>query len=139
MPTSSPVYHIIISRQVPPLPVRAADPTGLPCGLLGGGGAGEAVHHAGAGPGGGDGLQQLGGNRGEDQALGAAGRPQQELVDQHHEPLRVDVLLRLPGMPDSVDRASFFHCSKPRGGMGDVQGGAVGFDTGRGKKLSTNS
>ena len=85
--------------QVPPLPVRAADPARLASGLGGvGGRAGEAVHHAGAGPGDGDCVQQLGGHRGEDKALGAAGRPQPELVDQHDEPLRIDVLLRLPGM-----------------------------------------
>ena len=86
--------------QVPPMPVRAADPARLASGLGGvGGRAGEAVPHAGAGPGDGDCVQQLGGHRGEDKALGAAGRPQPELVDQHDEPLRIDVLLRLPGMP----------------------------------------
>ena len=114
--------------QVPPMPVRAADPARLASGLGGvGGRAGEAVHHAGAGPGDGDCLQQLGGHRGEDKAVGAAGRPQPELVDQHDEPLRIDVLLRLPGMPDEADkRAPFFHCS--RAGMGGIQGELPGFN-----------
>ena len=86
--------------QVPPMSVRAANPARLAAVLGGvGGRSGEAVHHAGAGPGDGDCVQQLGGHRGEDKALGAAGRPQPELFDQHDEPLRIDVLLRLPGMP----------------------------------------
>ena len=84
--------------QVPPVPVRAAHPARLAAGLPIRRRAGAAVYHAGAGPGDGDRVQQLGGHRGEDQALGAAGRPQPELVDQHDEPLRIDVLLRLPGM-----------------------------------------
>ena len=85
--------------QVPPMPVRAADPARLASGLGGvGGRPGEAVHHAGAGPGDGDCVQQLGGHRGEDKALGAAGRPQPKLLHQHHEPLRVDILLRLSGI-----------------------------------------
>ena len=80
------------------MPVRAADPARLPAGLCGvGRRKGETIHHSGAGPGDGDCVQQLGGHRGEDKALGAAGRPQPELVDQHDEPLRIDVLLRLPG------------------------------------------
>ena len=87
-----------VQSQVPPVPVRAAHPARLAAGLLFRRRAGAAVHHAGAGPGDGDGVQQLGGHRGEDQALGAAGRPQPELVDQHDEPLRLDVLLRLPGI-----------------------------------------
>ena len=78
-----------VQSQVPPVPVRAAHPARLAAGLLFRRRAGAAVHHAGAGPGDGDGVQQLGGHRGEDQALGAAGRPQPELVDQHDEPLRL--------------------------------------------------
>ena len=79
------------------MPVRAADPARLAAGLVGQR-ACEAVHNARAGPGDGDGLQQLGGHRREDQALGAAGRPQPKLLHQHHEPLRVDILLRLSGI-----------------------------------------
>ena len=84
--------------QVPPVPVRATHPARLAAGLPIRRRAGAAVYYAGAGPGDGDRVQQLGGHRREDQALGAAGRPQPELVDQHDEPLRIDVLLRLPGM-----------------------------------------
>ena len=103
------------------MPVRAAHPARLAAGLLFRRRAGAAVHHAGAGPGDGDGVQQLGGHRGEDQALGAAGRPQPELVDQHDEPLRLDVLLRLPGilLPlldlDQITSLYVVGCSLQRG------------------------
>ena len=71
--------------QVPALPVRASSLPGLV--------HAAAVLHAGQyQP-----LLEVGRDLGADQAERAAGCPQPSLVDQHDQPVRVDLLLRISG------------------------------------------